>query len=83
MRDSKDQSNQGTVVENLKSARPGDLAFFETAYDQSSHVGLVVAGGIIHASGRVRLDALDEAGIRVRETGKLTHCLKGIRRIIE
>ena len=79
-RDSMDQSYQGAQIEGLEVALPGDLAFFQTVSDQSSHVGLVVPGGIIHASGRVRFDLLTEDGIHNRDTGDHTHSLISLRR---
>ncbi len=82
-RDSVAQARQGKVVDHLTSTRPGDLAFFESVHDQSPHVGLVVEGGIIHASARVRFDILNEQGIFIRETGKHTHTMTDLRRLID
>ena len=76
-RDSQDQAKAGCAVGSLDSARPGDLAFF---FEQTSHVGLITRDGILHASGCVRIDHLDETGIRDRQSGEITHRLSSIRR---
>lgn len=76
-RDSQDQARCGSAVGSVGDARPGDLAFF---FEATSHVGLITRDGILHASGCVRRDGLDEAGIRDCQTGELTHQLSCIRR---
>jgi gamma-D-glutamyl-L-lysine dipeptidyl-peptidase len=61
---------------------PGDLAFFAPEKGIVSHVGLVLSSGrIIHCSGFVRTDLLDEKGIYNEEKGAYTHLLHSIRRI--
>jgi len=76
-RDSQDQVREGELVPSIGESRPGDLAFF---FENTSHVGLVLDGGIIHAAGFVRIDDLDERGIRDRQTGEYSHRLDSIRR---
>jgi hypothetical protein len=45
-------------------------------------VGILLSNKeIIHASGKVRIDDIDETGIMNRETGKQTHHLTCIRRM--
>jgi hypothetical protein len=40
-------------------------------------------GLVIHASGRVRIDTMDHQGIFKSETGKYSHHLRLIKRIID
>lgn len=82
-RDSREQQKIGQPVASLAEARLGDLAFFSAKLDESSHVGLILPGGIIHASARVREDDLDEQGILRREDGVHTHRLIAIRRVAQ
>lgn len=83
LRDAKQQSVQGKAVRSLADVKPGDLAFFKDAEENITHVGIVYANGqIIHASGRVRLDTLNELGIVHAETGLVTHQLSHFRSIL-
>jgi cell wall-associated NlpC family hydrolase len=82
-RDASQQINmEGAQVLNFVSeAKPGDLAFFDNAEGRIIHVGLILKinhqfADIIHASGEVRIDQLDQEGIK-RE-GVYTHHLKAI-----
>lgn len=84
LRDAKHQVNEGTIVGSLQQARLGDLAFFDNEQGEISHVGIILdPTEIIHASGRVKIDRLDEQGIFCKETQKYTHKLKSIKRIVE
>lgn len=79
-RDAWQQAQQGTTVKKLKEAVCGDLAFFDDK-DEIVHVGILLNNEqIIHASGRVRIDAIDKKGIIHADTGKRTHFLKSIKR---
>jgi hypothetical protein len=79
-RDAWQQSEQGGEVASLKDAKAGDLAFFDDK-DEIVHVGILLSQSeIIHASGRVRIDEIDEEGITNTDTGKRTHKLKSIKR---
>jgi len=79
-RDAWQQAQEGQTVNRLKEARPGDLAFFDDR-DEIVHVGILLPEGkIIHAAGRVRIDAIDKKGIIHAETGKRTHSLRVIKR---
>ncbi len=81
-RDASEQALQGTKVESLDSAQPGDLCFFGTK-TKITHVGLLLADHkIIHASGQVRIDNISEQGIQLVSTNALTHKLQLIKRII-
>lgn len=82
-RDASQQASYGDEVYFLTEAQPGDLAFFEDDEHRIVHTGIVMEGErILHASGKVRIDALDQTGIFNRETGKHTHFLAAIKRII-
>jgi hypothetical protein len=82
-RDIQHQSSHGKAIDNLASAAPGDLAFFEDKNGKVNHVGIVLEERkIIHCSGRVRVDYLTEDGILAVETRNQTHTLADIRRVI-
>jgi hypothetical protein len=81
-RDASQQVECGEDVYFLTEAQPGDLAFFENAEHHIIHVGIILDGDkIIHASGKVRIDSLDQTGIFNKELGKHTHFLSTIKRI--
>lgn len=80
-RDAYQQAEQGIAVENLSNAKQGDLAFFHNENERIIHVGIILeANRIVHASGKVRIDTIDEKGILNRENGKRTHQLHSVRR---
>jgi hypothetical protein len=82
LRDAKQQVIAGTSV-FLEEAQAGDLAFFQNEEELITHVGIILEDlEIIHASGRVKIDRLDEQGIFCKDTQKYTHTLKTIKRII-
>jgi hypothetical protein len=82
-RDAWQQAEQGETVDFIESARAGDLAFFDNEDGKITHVGLVMDNGyILHASGQVRIDRLDRSGIYNEVSGKYTHKLRIIKRII-
>jgi len=79
-RDAWQQAEQGDAV-NLETSKQGDLAFFHNENGRVIHVGIVLENNqIVHASGKVRIDKLDEKGITNSETGKRTHQLHSMRR---
>lgn len=83
LRNACQQVNQGELVPFLQDARPGDLAFFDHDDDHISHVGIIVGEGkILHASGNVHIDKLDNEGIYSEERGFYTHKLRLIKRMI-
>ena len=83
-RDSGRQAEEGRIVEFILDAQPGDLVFFDNENKKITHVGMILAKGlVIHASGRVRIDTIDHQGIFKRETGKYSHKLRMIRRLSE
>ena len=81
-RDASQQAEQGTLVNNLEEAMPGDLAFFDSGNGKITHVGILLPQHkIIHASGKVRLDKIDPQGIFNEEKNSYTHNLRLIKRI--
>jgi gamma-D-glutamyl-L-lysine dipeptidyl-peptidase len=83
LRDSSQQITQGRHVPAFDQAHPGDLAFFKNGEGRINHVGILLSDNkIIHASGRVRIDALTEQGIVAGDTKTLTHNFAELRRIL-
>ena len=85
LRNAREQMTQGKLVPSLAEAQPGDLAFFDHAdrdpeATNISHVGLLLDNKkIIHCSGCVHVDDIDEMGIHLPD-GELTHHLVQIKR---
>jgi gamma-D-glutamyl-L-lysine dipeptidyl-peptidase len=83
-RDAWQQAQQGQAVIDFSSALPGDLVFFGEDPNKISHVGLLLEDQqIIHASGQVRIDQIDEIGIFNDVMKKYSHKLLSIRRVIK
>jgi gamma-D-glutamyl-L-lysine dipeptidyl-peptidase len=83
LRDAYLQAEQGVLVPDLAQTKLGDLAFFKNENGRIVHVGILLENRqIVHASGNVRIDTVDENGIINSETGKRTHQLCLIRRMI-
>ena len=81
-RDSSQQVKEGELVYFLQETRPGDLAFFGEEDGHITHVGIVMDNEqIIHCSGQVRIDYLDQTGIFNKERNEHTHRLQAIKRI--
>ena len=79
-RDAYQQAKCGENVASLKEAKTNDLVFFTDREGKISHVGILLDNErIIHASGKVRIDKIDEKGIIFEK--KYTHKLHSIRRI--
>ena len=84
LRDASQQATQGKTVNFLAEAKPGDLAFFDNAEGRIIHVGILLSPEeIIHASGRVKIDRIDNEGIYSEELGKRTHQLRIIKRFYQ
>ena len=87
LRNAREQMTQGELVPSLAEAQPGDLAFFDHAdrdpkATNISHVGLLLDNKtIIHCSGCVHIDTIDEQGIHLAD-GSLTHHLVCIKRYL-
>ena len=82
LRNASEQVTQGQPVASLEQAQTGDLAFFDHEDGKISHVGIILSPDtIIHCSGRVKVEKLDEKGIYSAEQGTYTHHLATIRRV--
>lgn len=87
LRNAREQITQGTPVASLAEAQAGDLAFFDHAdrdpkATNISHVGLLLdKQTIIHCSGCVHVDYIDDMGIHLPD-GELTHHLVQIKRYL-
>lgn len=80
-RDAYQQVELGEAIGFLQEAVCGDLAFFDNAEGRITHVGIMLdAATIMHASGKVRVDDIDNVGIINRDTGERTHQLRIIKR---
>ena len=80
-RDASQQFNEGISVE-FAHRKDADLAFFANEKGRITHVGILLPNNkIIHASGRVRIDELDEKGIFRKAENRYTHNLTGVKRI--
>ncbi|NVO19342.1 MAG: C40 family peptidase [Bacteroidetes bacterium] len=81
-RDARQQVELGDIISFISETVKGDLAFFENTAGTIIHVGILLGDNkIIHASGSVRIDAIDHQGIFNRELGKYTHQLRIIKRL--
>lgn len=82
-RDASQQIDLGTVLDFVSESVVGDLAFFQNEEGHIVHVGMVCAPGkIIHASGQVRIDTLDETGIYNADKGQYSHSLRVVKRLL-
>jgi lysozyme family protein len=80
-RDAYQQAAIGEIVGFLQGAVCGDLAFFDNAEGKITHVGIMLdSQTLMHASGKVRIDDIDNFGIINRDTGERTHQLRIIKR---
>ena len=81
-RDASQQIECGELVYFLQETQPGDLAFFGNEEGRITHVGIIMGNEqIIHCSGQVRIDYLDQTGIFNKERGEHTHLLQAIKRL--
>ena len=82
----RDAVQQATLGDNLtfvEEALPGDLAFFDNEDGAIIHVGIIwEKNKIIHSSGKVRIDNVDHFGIFNIDTGRYTHQMRLMRRLI-
>lgn len=82
-RDAYQQAEKGETINFLQETRPGDLVFFDKKDGKIAHVGILLNDSeVIHASGEVRVDKIDENGIFNVEQNKYTHQLRIIKRIV-
>ncbi len=81
-RDASQQVKKGKEIKKIENTELGDLAFFGKK-NKITHVGIILYNNkIIHASGKVRIDQLDEKGIFNNDSNSYTHFLKKIKRIV-
>ncbi|MBP6127678.1 C40 family peptidase, partial [Flavobacterium sp.] len=82
-RDASQQAIQGDALSFIEESEPGDLAFFDNDEGNIIHVGIMMENNyIIHASGKVRIDRIDHLGIYNVDTGRHTHKLRVIKKVI-
>ncbi len=83
LRDASQQAKQGDALSFIEESEPGDLAFFDNDEGNIIHVGIMMENNyIIHASGKVRIDRIDLLGIYNVDTGRHTHKLRVIKKVI-
>ena len=82
-RDAYQQADIGTTLSFIEESEAGDLAFFDDKEGKITHVGIILEDNhIIHASGKVRIDRIDQQGIFNTEVRAHTHKLRLIKSII-
>jgi len=82
-RDASQQVHQGTMLSFIEETKPGDLAFFDDEEGRIIHVGIIwKQGKIIHASGKVRIDNVDQYGIFNVDTRRYSHRMRVIKKLI-
>ena len=82
-RDAWQQATQGKTVAGFETALPGDVVFFKNDRDKIHHTGILLTDQkIIHASGRVRIDSVNENGLLNTDLKIVTHTFSHIRRIL-
>jgi hypothetical protein len=82
-RDTNQQVFSGTSISFVEEAEPGDLAFFDDDEGKIVHTGILwKKNKIIHASGKVRIDNVDQFGIFNIETKRYTHKMRVMKKIL-
>jgi cell wall-associated NlpC family hydrolase len=72
----------GTPV-SWEDRKEGDLMFFQNKVGTIVHVGILLEGDkILHASGRVRIDALVDKNIWNAELNETTHEYHSVQRYL-
>jgi gamma-D-glutamyl-L-lysine dipeptidyl-peptidase len=80
-RDASMQAKIGDTVDFLETAKCGDIAFFDNEEGNIIHVGILLnSNTIIHSAGRVKIDAIDSAGI-ITKNGERSHKLRIIKSV--
>ena len=80
----RDASKQVSLGEEItrSNSKAGDVAFFTNDAGRVIHVGILLSKDkIIHASGRVKIDKLDNQGIWSKELNTYSHTLFKIKRL--
>ena len=84
LRDASQQATQGKTLDFINDAIPGDILFFDNLDGNIVHTGILLTNNtVIHSSGTVRIDSIDQKGIFNHEIGEFTHKLRLIKRIVE
>jgi len=82
-RDAVQQAMLGENLTFVEEALPGDLAFFDNEDGAIIHVGVIwEKNKVIHSSGKVRIDNIDHFGIFNIDTGRYTHQMRLMRRLL-
>lgn len=82
-RDANQQVAHGSIVSFINMAQPGDLAFFDNEEGLITHVGMIMPNAsIIHSSGYVRIDSIDQHGIYSAKAKTYTHKLRVVKDLI-
>ena len=82
-RDANQQALQGQTLSFIEESEAGDLAFFDDADGNITHVGVLLENHYInHAYSNVRIDRIDQHGIFNLETQTHTHKLRFIKKMI-
>ncbi|MFV0366326.1 MAG: NlpC/P60 family protein [Mangrovibacterium sp.] len=72
----------GEALTFMEECENGDVAFFHDANGNINHAGFIwEKNKVIHVSGKVRIDGIDQYGIYNNETRRYTHNLRVIKRI--
>ncbi len=83
-REATGQVKMGEAMSFVDEAEPGDLAFFDDDEGNIVHVGIIwKRNKIIHASGQVRIDNVDQFGIFNVDTQRYTHKMRVMKKIIK
>jgi hypothetical protein len=83
LRDASQQEEQGYLINSFHDTKLGDLAYFVNDEGKVVHVGIMLNNEkIIHASGKVKIDSIDEKGIYSDELKRYTHKLHSIKRVL-
>ena len=81
--DAYQQSEIGNTLSFIEESEEGDLAFFDNTESKITHVGIIMKDNyIIHASGKVRIDRIDQQGIFNSSLNTHTHKLRLIKSIV-
>ena len=82
-RDASQQVSLGNNVDFISEIQLGDVAFFDNDEGAITHTGIICGNGtILHSSGYVRIDKIDQTGIFNKEMGTYSHKLRVIKRYI-
>ncbi len=83
-RDASQQVYKGLALSFVDEAKPGDLAFFDDEEGNIVHVGIIwKRNKIIHASGKVRIDNVDQFGIFNVDLKRYTHKMRVMKKILD